>query len=300
MPTNVTTSAETNLITKTQMAKVREVDFVNRFSTYSLAPLLQALGVTRKIPMQEGTTMYVYTTSGTLQSGAVGEGEIIPLSQYARSKSAVGDITLNKWRKATSAEAIKKSGYQEAVNETDKKMLQDIQTGIRTAFFDFIDDVEGATTANADTLQALIAKHWAMLQVKFENDAIEAVHFIHPLTVAEYLGVAQISTQTAFGMTYLEDFLGMGTVVLTPNVDQGVVISTAKDNLILYYIPMSGEIASAFNLTSDESGYIGAVTTPNNTRAQIELMAMSGVQFLVEYAQGVIIGEVGASGETGA
>ena len=55
--------------------------------------------------MMEGTTLYVYKTTGTLQSGAVPEGEIIPLSQYERTKEAVGEITLKKWRKAATAEA---------------------------------------------------------------------------------------------------------------------------------------------------------------------------------------------------
>ena len=120
----VETSAETNLITKSQMTRVREIDFVERFGQFSLKKLNEALGVTRLIPMQDGTTMYVYKTTGTLQSGSVGEGEIIPLSQYERTKTAIGTITPSKWRKATSFEAINKSGYDEAVSETDKKMMQ--------------------------------------------------------------------------------------------------------------------------------------------------------------------------------
>ena len=77
---NVTTSAETNVIKAAQMAKVREVDFVRRFQGNILPQLIKLLGVTRKIPMIDGTTLYYYTTTGTLESGAVPEGEIIPLS----------------------------------------------------------------------------------------------------------------------------------------------------------------------------------------------------------------------------
>ena len=86
-------AAESNLITKTQMAKVREVDFVSQFTHNNLNKFIEVLGVTRKIPMMEGSTMYVYSTSGTLQSGAVAEGDVIPLSQYTTTKTAVGDIT---------------------------------------------------------------------------------------------------------------------------------------------------------------------------------------------------------------
>lgn len=289
---NVTTSAETNVIKMAQMAKVREVDFVERFAGNILPKLMEALGVTRKIPMQEGTTMYYYKTSGTLQSGEVPEGEIIPLSQYKRDKYSIGEITLKKWRKASTAEAIKKSGYNEAVAETDAKMLNDVQKTIRSDFFGFLTGLDGTVIGGA-TLQAVLAKTWGNLQVLFEDDSVSAVHFINPLTIADYLATATISMQTAFGMNYIEDFLGMGTVVMNSNIPQGMVYSTAKDNIILYYLTMNGEVANAFNLTADQTGYIGIKSGyPNEARAQIESLVMSGIQFLVEYADGVVIGQI--------
>ena len=289
---NVTTSAETNVIKMAQMAKVREVDFVQMFAHNILPKLMEALGVTRKIPMEEGTTMYYYTTTGTLQSGAVPEGEISPLSQYQRNKVAVGEITLNKWRKASTAEAIKKSGYDEAVAQTDKKLLNDVQKSIRTNFFSFLTGLNGTVVAGS-TLQAVLAKSWGQLQVLFEDDSVSAVHFINPLTIADYLSTASISMQTAFGMNYIEDFLGLGTVVMNSNIPQGQVFSTAKDNIILYYLTMNGEVANAFNLTADETGFVGIKSGyANEERAQIESLVMSGMQFLVEYANGVVIGQI--------
>ena len=298
---NVETTAETNVIKAAQMAKVREVDFVERFAGNILPKLMEALGVTRKIPMQEGTTMYYYKTSGTLQSGAVPEGEIIPLSQYQRDKYSIGEITLKKWRKASTAEAIKKSGYSEAVAETDAKMLNDVQKTIRSDFFSFLTGLDG-TVIGGTTLQAVLAKTWGNLQVLFEDDSVSAVHFINPLTIADYLATATITMQTAFGMNYIEDFLGMGTVVMNSNIPQGMVYSTAKDNIILYYLTMNGEVANAFNLTADQTGYIGIKSGyPNEERAQIESLVMSGIQFLVEYGDGVVKGTIeGASGATGA
>lgn len=296
MPTtNVTNAAETNLIKADQMAKVREVDFVQRFAHNSLKKLMEALGVTRKIPMEEGTTMYYYTTTGTLQSGNVPEGEIIPLSQYQRNKVAIGEITLNKWRKATTAEAIKKSGFNEAVNQTDKKLLSDIQKGIRSDFFTHLNSIDG-TVVGGTTLQAVIAKSWANLQVLFEDDAIQAVHFINPLTIGDYLATATITTQTAFGMKYIEDFLGMGTVVMNSMIPVGHVVSTAKENIIMYYITTNGDLARAFSMSADETGYIGIKSGyPCEERAQIESLVMSGIQFLVEYAPGVVLGQIDAT-----
>lgn len=289
---NVTNEAEANITGKSQMARVREVDFVQRFTHNSLAKLVEALGVTRKIPMSEGTTMFVYKTTGTLQDGSVPEGEIIPLSQYQRKKEPIGEITLNKWRKAVTAEAIMKSGRAEAIARTDDKMLSDVQKKIRGDFFDFLTGLDGSVIARS-TLQGVLAQSWAKLQVLFEDDAIEAVHFMNPVTIADYLESATITTQTAFGMTYIANFLGMGTVILASAVPVGQVFSTAKENLILYYLTMSGDIASEFGLTTDETGYIGINGgNPNNTRAQIETLVMSGIQFLVEYADGVVIGQI--------
>lgn len=293
MATNVTNAAETNLITVNQMKKVREVDFVEQFSGNILPKLQEALGVTRQIPMIEGTTMYVYKTAGALvNDGNVPEGEIIPLSQYERTKEAVGEITLKKWRKASSAESIKKSGYDEAVTMTDAKLLNDVQKGIRTDFFEFLNGLDGAVVAG-DTLQKVLAGTWGQLQVLFEDDAVEAVHFINPLTISEYLATAQITMQTAFGMQYVEDFLGLGTVVMNSNVAEGTVISTAKENIIMYYLAMSGDVARAFELTADATGYIGIKSGyQNEERAQIESLIMSGIQFLVEYADGVVVGQI--------
>lgn len=308
MATNVTNAAETNLIKAAQMRKVREVDFVERFGGNILPKLMEALGVTRKIPMQEGTTMYVYKTTGQLaNNGVVPEGEIIPLSQYERTKTAVGEIALKKWRKAASAEAIKKSGYVEAVNLTDAKLLNDVQKGIRTDFFTFLSGIVQAETQSdpaigvevtGETLQAVLAKSWGQLQVLFEDDAIQAVHFINPLTIADYLATAQVTIQTAFGMNYIEDFLGLGTVIMNSNITQGVVYSTAQDNLILYYLTMNGDVARAFDLTADATGYIGIKSGyQNEERAQIESLIMSGIQLLVEYADGVVKGTISASEE---
>lgn len=294
---NVVTTPEANLITQAQMAKVREVDFVTQFTHNSLAKLLEVLGVTRKIPMMEGTTMYVYTTTGTLQSGTVPEGEIIPLSQYETTKTPVGAITLHKWRKAVSAEAIKKSGYDAAVRDTDAALLRDVQKGVRTDLFGFLNGtITGSITATGVGLQAALANAWGKLQVAFEDDSAEAVYFLNPEDVSDYLGAAQVTIQTVFGMNYIENFLGLGTVIMSSRITKGTFVATAKENVILYYLTMSGDVARAFDLTADETGYIGISSgTPNKERAQIESLVMDGLQFLVEYAGGVVKGTITAA-----
>ena len=297
MPTNVTNAAETNVINQNDMKRVREVDFVRQFEHTSLAKLLEVIGVTRRIPMMEGTTLYMYKTTGTLQDGSVPEGEIIPLSEYQTTKTPVGEISLKKWRKAATAEAIKKSGYEAAVRETDTALLRDVYADVRNTLFSFINgDITGAVTAGGVDLQSALADAWGQLQVKFEDDAVEAVYFVNPLDASKYLGAAQITTQTTFGMNYIEDFLGLGTVIMSARIPQGTFVATAKQNFIMYYLTMGGDVASAFNLTTSDLEYIGINSGyATNERAQIESLIMDGITILVEYAEGVVKGRVGNS-----
>ena len=241
--------------------------------------------------------MYMYTTTGTLQSGAVPEGEIIPLSRYQRNKTAVGEITLNKWRKATSAEAIMKSGYDEAVRATDAALLKDIQKAVRTSFFSLLNGtITSSTSVSGVGLQAALAAAWAQLQVKFEDDTASAVYFLNPLDVGDYLGTASVTIQEVFGLQYIENFLGLGTVILSSQITQGTFVATAKENIIMYYLSMNGDIAGKFGLSVDDLGVIGAkFDIPTNDRAQLESLLMSGVQFFVEYAAGVVKGTISSS-----
>ena len=89
--------------------------------------------------------MYSYEVTGTPGTGVVAEGEIIPLSKYETTKTPVGEITLKKWRKAVTAEAILKSGYDAAVIDTDGKLLRDVQKGIRTCLYTVLTCVTGST-----------------------------------------------------------------------------------------------------------------------------------------------------------
>lgn len=284
--------ADTNLIKNADLARVRELDFTLMF-TESLKKLTEALGVTRKIAKQAGTMLKSYKATGTLQNGAVAEGDTIPLSKYTTEPVSYGEITLKKWRKATSAEAIIEKGYDQAVGMTTDRMLKDVQKGIRKDFFDFL--ATGTGTATGPDLQAALAQTWGQLQVLFEDDDIQAVHFINPLDIADYLASAQITTQTAFGMTYIEDFLGMGSVFMNSSVPKGKIYSTARDNLVLYYIPVNGaDLEEAFSFTTDETGYIGIHEAPDYSNMTASDTVVNGMNLFAERIDGIVVATVSA------
>lgn len=292
---NVVTDAETNVIKKAQIAKVREIDFAILFGE-NVKNLIKMLGVTRKIPVVAGTALKKLTVTGTLESGVVAEGDIIPLSQYATTYTTVAEATLNKWRKATTAEAILKGGYDQAVNETNKKMLMDIQKGIRSAFI--TDLGNGTGTASGVGLQAALANAWGKLQILFEDDDVQMVTFMNPMDAADYLGTANISVQTAFGMSYVENFLGLGTVIMTGAVTAGTFYSTVAENIVAYYVNVAeaNGLGDAFDFTTDpETGFVGVHEEGNYTRMQEETVAVAGVTFFAERNDGVIVGTISSS-----
>lgn len=283
-------AAETGLIKKEDLARAREVEFVEMFG-YSIKKLMEALGVTRKIPKVAGTVLKTYKASGTLEDGKVGEGELIPLSHYTVEAVSYKEIELKKWRKATSAEAIIEKGYDQAVEMTTDALLRDVQKGIRKDFFTFL--ATGTGAASGATFQKAIAQAWGQLQVKFEDDEIEAVYFMNPLDAADYLGDATIITQNAFGMSYVENFLGLGTVIFNSSVTKGKIYATAKQNLVLYYIPVNGaDLSEAFTFTSDATGLIGIHEAPDYPHMTAEDVVASGLTLFAERIDGVIISSI--------
>ena len=285
-------AAEANLIKKADLARAREIEFTYNFSE-GVRKLMEALGVTRKIAKQAGTVLKAYKATGTLENGAVAEGDTIPLSKYKTDPVPLGEITLKKWRKATSAEAIVERGYDQAVEMTTDRMLKDVQKSIRSDLFTFL--ATGTGEATGTNFQGALAKAWGQLQVLFEDDALDTVYFVNPLDIADYLAEASISTQTAFGMAYVEDFLGLGTVIMNASVPKGKIYATAKENIVLYYIPVNGaDLGEAFDFTSDETGYIGIHETPDYTNMTASDTVVNGMVFFAERIDGVVVGTIGA------
>ena len=178
---------------------------------------------------------------------------------------------------------------------TTDAMLKDVQKGVRKNFFDFLKT--GTGVASGTTFQATLAQAWGQLQILFEDDEIGAVYFMNPLDVADYLATANISLQSAFGMTYVENFLGLGTVIFNSSVPKGKIYATAKDNIVLYYIPVNGaDLNEAFSFTSDATGLIGIHEAPDYTNMTASDTVVSGLVLFVERLDGIVVGTISGAG----
>lgn len=287
-------AAEENMTAAADLNPEISVDFVSKI-TSNIQELQKVLGITEMEPMASGTAIKIYKMEQVNTPEQVGEGETIALTKIQRTLVKTIELTLEKFRRNTSAEAIQKVGREMAINQADEKLVKGIQKGIKKDFYDVL--LTGTGSANGVTLQAVLANVWGALQKFHEDEEVTPVYFVSPDDVAEYLGAAQVTMQNAFGMSYIEDFLGLGTVIVTPRLSKNKVIGTAKENLHGAYIPAnSGDVARTFGLTSDTTGLVGMNHSTDNTNATVNTLAMCGVKFYPELLDGVIVGTIAAAG----
>lgn len=273
-------------------AKVSEVDFVSQFAK-SIRVLQEVLGITRKIEKVPGQVIKTYKVEGTLESGVVAEGEVIPLSKYNTTVAQVFELTVKKYRKQTTLEAINDKGYDQAVADTDVKMVKDIQGTIKADFFSFLSVIDASVSGT--NLQGALAKAWGQMQVLYEDsDASGYIYFVNPLDIADSLATATVTTQTAFGMTYIQAFLGTYDLLVYSGVPQGSVIATAKNNIILYYTnPANSDLAKVFNFTTDETGLVGVAHDVHYDNLATDTVAISGLKLFAELESGIVVASIG-------
>lgn len=280
----------TNETVTTDLAPAISVDYTSRIAE-NITALQELLGVTELQPMAAGSTIKVYSETVTM-GAQVAEGEQLNLSKVSRQVAATYELTLKKYLKEVTAESIQKFGRDRAINRTDDKLIGEIRKGIKTDFFTLLGTGTG-TAASGSTLQQVLANVWAALQTTFEDKDVTPVFFVSPTDVANYLGLATITMQTAFGFSYVENFLGLGKAIINPGLTAGTVIGTVEENLNGAYVPATGgDLAESFNLTSDESGLVGMVHMPNVSNASIDTLLFSGVKFYPELLNGVIKGTI--------
>ena len=285
-------AAETNTIVAADLEPAISVDFTSRLGS-NITELQRVLGISELIPMPAGTDIKIYEIKKVNSPSQVGEGETIPLTEITRKLKTTITLDLDKYRKNTTAEAIQKTGREIAINQTDQKLVSEIQKDIKKAFYTAL--ATGTGTATGTNLQKTLANLWAKLQIRYEDIDATPIFFINPQDVADYLGDAQIDMQTTFGFTYVENFLGLGTAIISPQVTAKTVWATAQENLNGAYVPVSGDVAQTFGLTYDTTGTIGMTHQTKTGNATIDTLIMSCVKFFPEYADGVFKGTI--SGE---
>jgi hypothetical protein len=287
---NLQLFAADNTTLATDLEPAISVDCVSRISS-NINELREVLGITEMEAMNAGTIIKIWKMEQVNTPEQVGEGETITLTKVERKLARTIELILKKYRRNTTAEAIQKVGRDTAINKTDEKLLSGIQKEIKNDFYNVLQTGTGEATGG--TLQAALSAIWGAIKKFYADEDATPIYFVSSDDVAEYLGTAQITMQQAFGLSYIKDFLGLGTVIVSPTLAKGKVIGTAKENLHGAYIPAnSGDVGRTFGLTSDSTGLVGMNHSAKTDNATIDTLAMSGVVFYPEMLDGVIVGTI--------
>lgn len=288
-------AAKTNLImTNDIQVTAREIDFVTRFER-NWQHLRDILGIMRPIKKQPGAVLKSKYAEGTLQSGNVGEGEEIPYSKFTVKEKSYAEMTIEKYAKAVSIEAIKDHGYENAVQMTDDEFLFQLQTDVTGRFYDYLKT--GTLTSTETTFQMALAMAKGRVENKFKQmhrNVTGVVGFVNILDVYEYLGAAEITIQNQFGFQYMKDFMGFNTIFLLSDseIPRGQVIATPVENIVLYYVDPNESDFSRAGLVytvSGETNLIGFHTQGNYHTAVSEAFAVMGLTLFAEYIDAIAV-----------
>lgn len=275
----------------------REVDFVIRFND-NWDALRNIMGIMRPIRKAPGTSLISYTADVALEDGDVGAGEVIPYSKATITQATKDDLSIKKYAKAVPIEDVDKYGAEIAVEKSDDAFLTKLQNVVLGNFYTFLNT--GSLTGTAATWQAALAKAQGEVLNKFAGmakDVTSVVGFANILDAYDYLGAADISVQTKFGLNYVKDFMGYSTLFLLPTTVSGnnaiarnTVIATPVENIDLYYAdPGDSEFARlGLNYTvQGETNLIGFHAQGNYSTAVGESYAIMGMKLWAEYLDGI-------------
>ena len=272
--------------------QAREVDFVTRF-TRNWEALSEILGIMRPVRKAPGSTVTAYTASVDLESGDVGEGEEIPYSRATLTATASHELTLRKYAKAVSIEAVERYGADMAVQKTDEALLSELQGTVLNEFYSFL--LTGSLTGTEANFQMAVAMAVGRVVDRFRRmrrDASRVVVFVNTLDAYRYLGAQQLTVQTAFGVQYVSGFMGAHAVILSSEIPEGKVVAVPADNLVLYYVDPGDAEFRRLGLSYTVAGntnLIGFHADGDYRTAVGECYALMGMTLWAEFLDGIAV-----------
>lgn len=277
-----------NTILAENIAKAQDIAMATRFNS-DLNRLTEVLGLEDPEIVAAGTAMFQYSVTGTLSTTTVSDGDEVPLSEYNVTSTQLDPIAVKPYRKLTTAQAILKGGYENAIAKTDRKMVGQVRDGILTDFFTFLG--KGTSSVTAAGLQAALAQATAKIQDETEKNSDftgSIVYFVNPYDIADYLANAQVTTQTVFGMTYIQSFLGVENIMVTNKVTAGTMYATPVENIHIYGIDFATLGDAGLSYTVLDGSLIGVHHEPAYNRTSSETYVLSGALFIPEYKNYIV------------
>ena len=286
---------------------INSIDFVKQFES-NVNRLREALGIMRMQPLTKGNTVNIWgdkviEPTGTDVDGVdgvVNPAVDIPLTEVQRNLDRTIELKWHKYRKVVPWETIQQFGYDQAVLQTDRTMMLQIQNDIRKDLFANLTNLSNATTANVTgNLQTALGAAYGKVMDAFDGNVDQIVMFANPQDAGDYLGSAVIQNgqSVGFGLTLVEDFMG-ARLLLNNSIPKGSYVATAVNNLNLAYMPANDpELMQALvgkQTTTGELGLITLVHDINTTNATQQSTVMDAIQMFPEISAGVVKGTISA------
>lgn len=290
---------------------INSIDFVKQFES-NVNRLREALGIMRMQPLTKGNTVNIWGdkvieptgTAGTDGTdgvdGVVNPAVDIPLTEVQRNLDRKIELKWHKYRKVVPWETIQQFGYDQAVLQTDRTMMLQIQNDIRKDLFTNLTNLSNATTADVTgNLQTALGAAYGNVMNAFDGNVDQIVMFANPQDAGDYLGSAVIQNgqSVGFGLTLVEDFMG-ARLLLNNSIPKGQYVATATNNLNLAYMPANdAELMQALagkQTTTGELGLITLVHDINTTNATQQSTVMDAIQMFPEISAGVVKGKISA------
>lgn len=276
--------------------EARRNDFVTSFAQNWNA-LREIMGVARPIKKQPGTVLKSYKATLTLEDGNVPEGTEIPLSKAKVTEVAHADLTIKKYGKGITIEDVDKYGPEVAIELTDEAFQNELLGEIMGEFYEFAQtgtlNPEGATD-----FQMGVALAVGAVKDKFKKmhkDGSRVVVWVNTMDAYRYLGAANLSTQTAFGIEYVKGFMGAETLILSSEIAEGKIVATPVNNIVDYYADPSnsGFARMGLRYTVDtEAPMLGFAVEGDYSTATGINWAIMGHKLWAEYLDAIAVVDV--------
>lgn len=278
--------------------EARRNDFVTAFAQNWNA-LREIMGVSRPIKKEPGTVLKSYRASLVLEDGAIAEGAEIPLSKATVEEIAHADLTIEKYGKGITIEDVDKYGPEVAIELTDEAFRNELLGKVLGEFYEFA--LTGELTDTATDFQMGVALAIGSVKNKFKTmrkDGTRVVVFVNTMDAYRYLGAANLTVQSAFGVDYLKNFMGAETLILAGDDDipQGKIVAIPVSNIVDYYADPSnsGYAKMGLRYTVDaEAPMLGFAVEGDYSTATGKNWAIMGHKLWAEYLDAIAVVTVG-------
>lgn len=277
----------------------REVELAARFET-NWDALRAIMGIMRPIRKRPGTALYRRTASVELADPKAVPGAVTEFSQVTFTQTGFQMIQLEEYAAATTLQEIADYSAEIALDRRDAAFIAALQNKVLTDYYTFLNAAVGLT-GTATTWQAALAKAKGMVVDKFNKlrkTVTEVVGFANVLDAYEYVGEAQITVQTSFGVSYVENFLGYRTLFLLsePDIAPGKVIAVPVENIDMNYIdPSDADFAEGglnYTTAGGETNLVGFHVQGAHRTGTSEIYALMGIKLWSEIEDGIAIVDI--------